>query len=235
METNMLKRILEVKAQGVIPVLAEIKPSSPNKGDLLGNRTPAEIAQAYIDGGAACLSVVTGRWFGGNINMLKEVAEISQLPVLRKDLIVNTEQVKESKAHGASAVLLTTKILQPQHLEKLVHACVKMDMTPFIEVATLDEIEQLPSHDSIVLGITNRDISKKETDTDSGLKGMSLIESAVGKAGAIISASGISTNAEANLLMRVGFDGLLVGTSLLESDNSAQAVRDLSRVREMTE
>lgn len=231
----MLKRILEVKSKGIIPVLAEIKPSSPNKGDLLGNRTPADIAQAYIDGGAACISVVTGRWFGGNIEMLREVAEITNLPVLRKDLIVNTEQVKESKANGATAVLLTTKILQPQHLEKLVLACVKMDMTPFIEVATLDEINHLPSHDSIVLGITNRDISKKEMDTESGLKGVSLIESAMGKAGAIISASGISTNAEANLLMRVGFDGLLVGTSLLEADDPKQAVQALSRKREMTE
>ncbi|MCY7296464.1 indole-3-glycerol-phosphate synthase [Alteromonas sp. a30] len=238
MESNMLKRILEVKSQDLIPVLAEVKPSSPNKGDLLRNRSVADITRAYVEGGAACLSIVTGRWFGGNIGMLAEMAEVAKesgIPVLRKDLIVNKEQLKESKANGANAVLLTTKILQAQHLEKLVLACVDMDMTPFIEVATPKEIEQLPSHNAIVLGITNRDIGQKEMDVDSGLKGISLIESVKGKAGAIISASGISTNAEANLLMRVGFDGLLVGTSLLEAEDPTQAVRDLSKVRVASE
>lgn len=225
---DMLQRIIDVKADQRIPVLAEIKPSSPSSGDLLKERNIKDITQAYIAGGAACISVVTGRWFGGNIKMLAEVASVSSLPVLRKDLIVNMDQVRESQDNGATAVLLTTKILQPDHLEKLVNMCVGLGVTPFIEVDSHKEISQLPDHKDIIVGITNRDISKKETDTDSGLKGMSLINEVKGKAGAVISASGINTNTEANTLINVGFDGLLVGTSLLAADNPEAAVRELA-------
>lgn len=231
-ELDMLKRINEVKANNRIPILAEIKPSSPTTGDLLKDRSIADIAKQYVAGGAACLSVITGRWFGGNIKMLAEIAEVSTLPVLRKDLIVNVDHLKESKDNGASAVLFTTKILQPNHLQKLVETCIEMGMTPFIEVANSEEILQLPKHKNIIVGITNRDIAKKETDVESGLKGMSLIDEVKGRAGAVISASGISTNAEANMLINVGFDGLLVGTSLLEAANPEQAVRDLAVLKE---
>jgi len=225
---DMLQRILDVKADQRIPVLAEIKPSSPSSGDLLKDRDIKDITQAYIAGGAACISVVTGRWFGGNINMLKEVASVSSLPVLRKDLIVNMDQVRESQDNGATAVLLTTKILQANHLEKLVNMCVGLGVTPFIEVDSREEISMLPDHKDIIVGITNRDISKKETDTDSGLKGMSLINEVKGKAGAVISASGINTNSEANSLIDAGFDGLLVGTSLLEAADPQAAVSELA-------
>lgn len=231
-DLNMLKRINEVKTEKRIPVLAEIKPSSPTSGDLLKDRSIADITKQYIAGGAACISVITGRWFGGHIKMLAEIAEVSTLPVLRKDLIVNVDHLKESKDNGASAVLFTTKILQPTHLQKLVEKCVDMGMTPFIEVATSAEIAQLPEHKDIIIGITNRDIAKKETDVESGLKGMSLIDEVKGKYGAIISASGINTNEEANSLIEVGFDGLLVGTSLLEAADPEQAVRELAVLRE---
>jgi indole-3-glycerol phosphate synthase len=223
-----IARIAEVKAAGRIPVIAEIKPSSPAEGNLLGDRDPGRLAKAYAMGGAACISVVTGRWFGGDIRLLENVAQHTSLPILRKDLIVNQEQIRQSKDRGATAVLLTRKILQPSHLLKMIETCISLDVTPFIEVATQAELDTLPSDERIIVGIANRDIAQKEMDTDSGLQSLSLIKKLNAKAGAIISASGINNPAEANQLFRAGFDGLLIGTALLQAEDPEAALRELT-------
>ncbi|HSX86234.1 MAG TPA: indole-3-glycerol-phosphate synthase [Cellvibrio sp.] len=231
MQSNSIwiSRIAEVKAAGHIPVIAEIKPSSPAEGNLLGNRDPGSLVKAYAKGGAACISVVTGRWFGGDIHLLENVAQHTSLPILRKDLIVNQEQIRQSKDFGATAVLLTRKILQPSHLLKMIEACISLDITPFIEVATQAELDTLPSDERIIVGIANRDIALKEMDIDSGLQSLSLINKLSAKAGAVISASGISSPAEANRLIQAGFDGLLIGTVLLQADNPEATLRELTR------
>ena len=223
-----ISRIAEVKAAGHIPVIAEIKPSSPTEGNLLGDRDPGSLVKAYAKGGAACISVVTGRWFGGNIHLLESVAQHTSLPILRKDLIVNQEQIRQSKDRGATAVLLTRKILQPSHLLKMIETCISLDVTPFIEVATQAELDTLPSDERIIVGIANRDIAQKEMDIDSGLQSLSLISKLSAKAGAVISASGISNPAEANRLIQAGFDGLLIGTVLLQAENPEATLRALT-------
>jgi len=225
---NWFKRIAQVKANNRIPIIAEIKPSSPAAGQLLCDRTLADIVNAYTTGGAACISVVTGRWFGGNLAMLAQIAQLTDLPLLRKDLIVNADQIKKSIDHGANAVLLTKKILQTSHLVKLLDLCLSLDVTPFVEVSTKAEIDELPVNRQMIIGIANRDIAQKEMDIDSGLNSLSLIAHALPKAGAIMSASGIHTPEEANALYDAGFDGLLVGTSLLQANNPQQAVTRLS-------
>lgn len=223
-----ISRIAEVKAAGHIPVIAEIKPSSPAEGNLLGDRDPDVLAKAYAKGGAACISVVTGRWFGGNIHLLENIARHTSLPILRKDLIVNQEQIRQSKDLGATAVLLTRKILQPSHLSKMIEACISLDITPFIEVATQAELDTLPSDNRIIVGIANRDIAQKEMDIDSGLQSLSLINKLSARVGAVISASGISSPGEANQLFQAGFDGLLIGTALLLAENPEATLRGLT-------
>lgn len=223
-----LPRLAQVQAEGRIPIIAEIKPSSPAAGQLLGTRSINELVETYIAGGAACISVVTGRWFGGELALLAQVAQLTCLPLLRKDLIVNLDQIKLSIDQGANAVLLTKKILQTSHLEKMIELCVSQQVTPFVEVATQAEIAELPTNPAMIIGIANRDISRKEMDVDSGLQSLELIAAAQPKAGAIISASGIKTAAEAQQLYRAGFDGLLVGTSLLQAEDQEAALRELS-------
>lgn len=225
-----LERIAEVKAAHCIPIIAEIKPASPSAGSLLKERSIEDIVQAYVAGGAACISVVTGRWFGGELAMLAQVAKLTSLPLLRKDLIVNLDQIKISIDHGANAVLLTKKVLQPSHMEKMIDLCLSLQVTPFIEVSSQEEIDLLPVNNLAIIGIANRDIARKEMDIDSGLQSLSLIASAKGKAGAMVSASGIHTAAEANALYAAGFDGLLVGTSLLQALDPLIALQDLSKI-----
>lgn len=228
---DWLRRIAYVKENNQIPIIAEIKPSSPAEGDLLNNRSIIDISKAYEAGGAACLSVVTGRWFGGELSMLSTIANVTTLPLLRKDLIVNLDQIKESQDHGATAVLLTKKILRKSHLDKMIDLCISLKVTPFIEVASLDEIDEICTNSDTIIGITNRDISQKELDVDSGLKSLDIINNINKKNGALISASGISTSKEANILCKAGFDGLLVGTALLKAENTEEAVRSLSLKR----
>lgn len=223
-----LPRLAQVQAEGRIPIITEIKPSSPAAGQLLGTRSINELVEAYIAGGAACISVVTGRWFGGELALLAQVAQLTALPLLRKDLIVNLDQIKLSIDQGANAVLLTKKILQTSHLEKMIELCVSQQVTPFVEVATRAEIAELPTNPAMIVGIANRDITRKEMDVDSGLQSLELITTAQPKAGAIISASGIKTAAEAQQLYCAGFDGLLVGTSLLQAEDPEAALRELS-------
>ena len=226
---NWLERINAIKSGDLIPVIAEIKPSSPSAGDLLKGRALSDIVQAYESGGAACISVVTGKWFGGDISLLSEVSRLTTLPLLRKDLIVNKKQLEESKKHGANAVLLTKKILRKSHLEKLINECVGLNITPFIEVSDINEIEELPTNKNIIVAITNRDIAQKEMDTQSGLNSLNLISKVRIGAGAIISASGISSPEEANLLVDAGFDGLLIGTALLSAKNPQLMIQTLSQ------
>ena len=228
---SWLLRIANVKENNKIPIIAEIKPSSPAEGDLLNNRKITDIATAYEAGGAACLSVVTGRWFGGELSMLSSIAKATSLPLLRKDLIVNLDQIKESQDHGATAVLLTKKILRKSHLDKMINLCISLNITPFVEVASLSEIDEVCTNSDTIIGITNRDIAQKELDVDSGLKSLNIINNINKKNGALISASGISTPKEANILYKAGFDGLLVGTALLKAKNTQEAVRSLSLKR----
>ncbi len=225
---NWLTRIAQVDREDRIPIIAEIKPSSPAAGDLLKERSITEIASAYAAGGAACLSIVTGRWFGGDISMLSEVAKATSLPLLRKDLIVNLDQIKQSQDHGATAVLLTKKLLRKRHLEKMIDLCISLDITPFVEVSSPNELDEVSANSHTIIAITNRDIEQKELDTDSGLKSLEIINNLSKKTGAMISASGISTPVEANRLHQAGFDGLLIGTALLKADNPEDALRLLS-------
>ncbi len=224
-----ITRINSVKESGNIPVIAEVKASSPSEGNLLANRTVTGIVSAYETGGAACISVVTGQWFGGNIEMLAEAARATSLPVLRKDMIVNLDQIKQSKDYGANAVLLTRKILRPSHLLKMIDLCLNIDITPFIEVSTPEEIQDIPVSNQIIVAIANRDIAQKECDTNSGLKSLQLIDRIPSNAGAVISASGINDAEDASKLFRAGFDGLLIGTSILQAEDPEQTVRKIVR------
>jgi indole-3-glycerol phosphate synthase len=227
---NWIDRLFQVKHAGRIPIIAEIKPCSPSAGELLGKRSIEDIAAAYEAGGAACISVITGRWFGGDINMLSLVAESSTLPLLRKDLIVTRDGIRESVDFGANAVLLTKKIMKARQLEKMIDQCISLDVTPFVEVSSLEEIKQFTPSQETIVAITNRDIATKEQDTHSGLKSLELIKEINWNYGPLISASGIKNNFEAKQLFSAGFDGLLVGTSLLRAEDPATAVASLAQI-----
>lgn len=198
------------------PVIAEIKCRTGAGADLLLGRDPARIAQAYADAGAACLSVVTGRWFGGTAGLLRDVVGVSRLPVLRKDFITSERQLTESVALGASAVLLTAQLLPATTLRRLVERALAAGLTPFVEVTGEAEVAAVPHAAECVIAVTNKDIRTRETGAADLGRSLRLLPAVMATGTRLpVSASGIDEPATAARLLAAGYAGLLVGTGLL--------------------
>jgi len=224
-----LENIYRTGKKGKIPVIAEIKPYSPSCGDLLRGRRITEIAKQYRDSGAACISIVTGKWYGGNTGMLEQLADILDLPILRKDFITSKKQVQLSKKLGASAVLLTKKLLCKEHLQELADYCLSIDLIPFIEVSSKDELAGLKFNSNSIVAVNNRDIMIKETCGSGIDKSLCLVDEAKKSGAALtVSASGISTRAEAHRLIHSGFDALLIGTVILQAEDIKKTLTDFT-------
>ncbi|MDQ3577753.1 MAG: indole-3-glycerol-phosphate synthase [Actinomycetota bacterium] len=200
------------------PLIMEIKRHNGDGEDLLGGRSVTEVLAEYEAAGAPCVSVVTGRWFGGTEAMLREVTERTDLPVLQKDFITRREQVARAKAHGASAVLLTSALLPKSSLGTLVDACLSADLTPFVEVTGEAEIEAVPHADECVIAVNNKDIRTKERDAGDVGRSLRLLPALVSSGTPCpVSASGIGGPDVAAQLLDAGYVGLLIGTALLRT------------------
>jgi indole-3-glycerol phosphate synthase len=218
--------LLSWRARGTSPIIGEIKPSTPAGSDLLRGRTVPQLAAAYEAAGVACLSVVTGRWFGGSPDHLREASRASTLPILRKDFITSAAAIVQSKALGAAAVLLTRKLIAEQTLHQLVAVCLDLALTPFVEIASAGELPRAPLDPRAILAINNRDITVRETDAGTCDRSLQLLAAArASGAGAMVSASGIQSAAEARRLVAAGFDGLLIGTAFLRAPDLTGELR----------
>ncbi len=215
--------------KGEIPIIAEIKKFSPSHGNLLRGRNIEDIAEAYVNAGASCISVVTGKWYHGTPSMLEKIVEKVEIPILQKDFITSKHQLTMSKKLGASAVLLTKKLLFKKHLEDLVHYCLTIDLVPFVEVSNTSELEGLRLPSNTVVAMNNRDITIKETDSTSIFNGINVLP-ALKECGAslCVSASGIRFPEESRLLFQAGFDAFLIGTALMQSDNIQKTITEFS-------
>jgi indole-3-glycerol phosphate synthase len=200
------------------PLIMEIKRHDGGGADLLGGRSVAEVLAEYEAVGAPCVSVVTGRWFGGTEAMLREVTERTGLPVLQKDFITRRDQVARATTLGASAVLLTAALLPKSSLGTLVDACLTAGLTPFVEVTSAAEIEAVPHAGECVIAVNNKDIRTKERDTGDIGRSLRLLPALVSAGTPCpVSASGIDSPTVAAELLNAGYAGLLMGTALLRA------------------
>ncbi|MGH3427388.1 MAG: hypothetical protein ACRDQZ_07430, partial [Mycobacteriales bacterium] len=144
------------------PVIMEIKKRSADGEDLFRRRSLSEIVSEYHRAGAPCLSVVTGRWFGGTDAMLHDVARLTDLPILKKDFITKESQIVQAKDMGASAILLTARILPRSVLQRLITTTLRHGLTPFVEAAGEPELEAVSHGEDCVVAINNKDILHRE-------------------------------------------------------------------------
>ncbi|ALG09241.1 indole-3-glycerol-phosphate synthase [Kibdelosporangium phytohabitans] len=202
------------------PVIAEVKPRTGDGNDLLRGRSAAAIALEYAAAGAACLSVVTGRWFGGSVDLLRTVASATGLPVLQKDFIIREKQLETARALGASAVLLTARLLTASSLRRMSGQALSLGLTPFVEVTDEEEIDAVPHPQDSVIAVNNKNIEQRELDAGELGRSLRLLP-AVRATGTPcpVSASGIDTPVQAAALLDAGYAGLLVGTTLLRAAN----------------
>jgi indole-3-glycerol phosphate synthase len=212
-----------LRAEGV-SVIAEVKRASPSKGALADIADPAALAGDYEAGGASVISVLTEqRKFGGTIDDLAAVRNHVEIPVLRKDFIVTSYQLWESRAYGADLVLLIVAALEQQALVSLVERAESIGLTPLVEVHTKDELERAVDAGAKVIGVNARNLSTLQVDRSTFNEIAPLIPSSAIK----IAESGVRGPHDLLAYASAGADAVLVGESLVTGGDPRGAVADL--------
>lgn len=207
-----------------IAVIAEHKRSSPSKGTIGTGRSLEEVVGAYADGGAAALSILTEEhWFGGSLDDLRAARALTELPLLRKDFVVDPYQVYEAAAAGADAVLLIVAALHPDDLGVLSREARGLDLDVLVEIHDQNELARALDVDAEVLGINNRDLRDFTVDLQRTFD--LLADVPAGKL--VVSESGIATREQLDELEEVGVDAVLVGETLMRADDVESATREL--------
>jgi indole-3-glycerol phosphate synthase len=213
-----------LRRTGEVRLLAEVKRRSPSAGDIRPGADPAEVARAYLAGGAAALSVLTDReFFGGDLDALVRVRSSVPLPVLRKDFVISPLQVWEARAAGADAILLIVRILSDAELRDLQALARDLGMDVLVEVHTAEEMERALAAGSTLVGVNNRDLSTFVTDLDLSVR----LAPGVPPSVTLVAESGIRAAADVDRLGAAGFDAILVGESLMRQEDLAAAAAAL--------
>ncbi|MFN3179552.1 MAG: indole-3-glycerol phosphate synthase TrpC [Thermus sp.] len=207
-----------------LSVIAEVKKASPSEG-AIREIDPAEAAQAYARGGAKAISVLTEpHYFGGSLEDLPKVRQAVDLPLLRKDFVVDPFMLEEAKAYGASAVLLIVALLGELTGAYLEEAA-RLGLDALVEVHTERELELALEAGAEVVGINNRDLSTLRIDLATAPR-LGRLARERGFGGVLVAESGYSSREELKALSGL-FDAVLIGTSLMKSRSLEEALRAL--------
>ncbi|MDA1001369.1 MAG: indole-3-glycerol phosphate synthase TrpC [bacterium] len=213
---------------GKISVIAEVKKASPSKGLIVDRFAPREIAAGYQAGGAAAVSVLTERRrFLGHLDHLREVREVVDLPIIRKEFIFDPYQIIEARAAGADAILLIAAVLDVPELIDLQGRAAELGMDALIEVHTEEEMARALEAGVRILGVNNRNLKTFETDAAHTFRLIGQIPAARREELVFVSESGIFGWKEVAPLVAAGVDAILVGESLMRSADPAALLREL--------
>ena len=211
-------------------LIAEVKKASPSKGVIREDFDPVAIAQAYHQGGATAISVLTDqKFFQGSWENLRQVRAAIDLPILCKEFIIYPYQIYLARCYGADAVLLIAAILSDQDLQYFVKIAKSLSMTPLIEVHTLQELDRVLSLDGVTLvGINNRNLEDFSIDLQTTChlleaRSHQLQERNIG----VVSESGLHTTADLEQVACAGATAVLIGESLVKQPDPAIAIADL--------
>ena len=205
-------------------LIAELKKASPSKGIIRPDFDPAELARAYEQGGAHCLSVLTDRdFFQGSVRNLELAREATSLPVLRKDFMIDPVQIDKSYHMGADAILLIVAILEQPQLEALYSQAKTYGLDVLVEVHDEVELERALATDADMIGINNRNLN----DFSVTLATTERLARMVPAGKILVSESGIFTRADIDRVAAAGANAVLVGESLMRENNVAAAARKL--------
>ncbi len=206
-----------------LSVIAEVKRASPSKGALAKISDPAELALRYQAGGATAVSVLTeGRKFGGSLADLDAVRSAINIPILRKDFMVDDYQFFESRAHGADIVLLIVAALSDLQLSEFYAIAKSLGMQVLVETHTLEEVERALSLDPEIIGVNARDLTTLKID----LGAFDKLAKSIPAGKIKVAESGISSVAEVISYRNSGAEAILVGEALVKDGDPAQMIQN---------
>ena len=207
-----------------VSLIAEVKKASPSKGIIREDFCPTTIASSYALSGASCISVLTDEhFFQGSLDYLRDIRAAVDIPLLRKDFILDEYQVFEARAAGADAVLLIAECLTPGQLKDLQAVIGELKMTALVELYDSANIEAVLACNPTLVGVNNRDLNTFEIDLHHSIRVKQNLPDEI----AMVSESGIFTNDDVQLMAQNKVDAILVGESLMRSEDIDQAVRTL--------
>lgn len=211
--------------QGKKPaIIAEIKKASPSRGSIRMLTDIGQLALSYQKAGAAALSVLTdSRFFGGSMEDLLDARRAVNIPILRKDFIIDPFQIYEAKLAGADAILLIVAALNTEELHGLYKEALNLGMSALVEVHNETELERAMALEPNLVGINNRDLKTMEIDLDTGVRLRRQIPDSV----ITVSESGINSGEDLEYLMDKGLDAFLVGTALMMAPDPGMKLKEL--------
>ncbi|MDX1947294.1 MAG: indole-3-glycerol phosphate synthase TrpC [Pirellulaceae bacterium] len=211
-------------AAGPIKLIAEVKKASPSKGVIRADFDPVAIARTYAAAGANCLSVLTDEhYFQGSLDYLRQIRAAVEIPLLRKDFILDTYQLVEARAAGADAVLLIAECLDDCHLRGLHNEALELGLTPLVEFYEPENLPRVLAAGAQLIGVNNRDLRSFQVDLGHVIR----LRDQIPLDCVLVGESGIHTRADVLRLQEAGVDAMLVGESLMREANIDAAVRRL--------
>ncbi|GAA0411326.1 indole-3-glycerol phosphate synthase TrpC [Cocleimonas flava] len=211
-------------ANGDAAVIAEVKKASPSKGVIREHFIPAEIAKSYENGGASCLSVLTDiDFFQGSDEYLQQARTACELPVIRKDFMVDPYQVYEARAMGADCILLIVAVLSDEKMSSLYHLARELGMDVLIEVHDEEELMRSLPLDATLVGINNRNLRNFETSLDTTLNLLDKIP----EERIVVTESGIHNAEHVKLMRDHQVNAFLVGEAFMRADEPGEELKKL--------
>lgn len=207
-----------------VSVIAEVKKASPSKGIIREDFNPVDIALRYQDGGAYAISVLTDQpFFKGDLEFLSAISKEVELPLLRKDFIVDPYQIKEARAFGADAFLIIMAIVSDAQLDELLAAGQEFGLDMLVECYDQEDLDRVPFDRVDILGVNNRDLKNFEVDVH---RGNSMLKQAP-QGTVLVSESGISSGSDMALLHQESIDAVLIGEHFMRQSDPGKAVARL--------
>lgn len=208
-----------------ISYICEVKKASPSKGIIAEDFPYVQIAKEYENAGASAISVLTEpQWFKGDNRFLQEISQNVKIPLLRKDFTVCEYQIYEAKVIGASAVLLICALLDTDTIKEWIKLCDTLGLSALVEAHTEEEVQSALDAGARIIGVNNRNLKDFTVDITTCTRLRSLVPKDI----LFVGESGIKTREDIENLRKAEVNGVLIGETLMRSDDKKQALAELN-------
>ena len=207
--------------------ICEVKKASPSKGVISQDFPYLDIARDYMQAGASAISVLTEpEFFLGSDKYLNEISRAVNIPVLRKDFILDEYQIYETKLIGADALLLICSLLDAQQLKQYIKICDELGLSALVEAHTAEEVHKAMEAGARIIGVNNRDLQTFEVDIENSIRLRELVPRDI----IYVAESGIRTREDIRALQSAGIDAVLIGEAFMRSENKKELLKGLRTV-----